>query len=46
LTAVFFFSGLHAVVDDAHLKEKRVHRALLTRKTEELILRATGLTVD
>jgi len=45
LTAVFFFSGLHAVVDDAYLKEKRIHRARLTQKTDELILRATGLAI-
>ena len=43
-TAVFLFSGLHAVVDDAYLKEKRIHRARLTQKVQELSLRAVGLS--
>lgn len=46
LTAVFLFSGLHAVVDDAYLKEKKIHRARLVQKARELILRAMGPTVS
>jgi AcrR family transcriptional regulator len=45
MTAVFFFSGLHAVVDDAYLKERKIQRAQLARKTEELIFRAMGLSI-
>jgi AcrR family transcriptional regulator len=42
-TAVFLFSGLHAVVDDAYIKEKRVNRARLTQRLERLSFRAVGL---
>jgi hypothetical protein len=42
-TAVFLFSGLHAVVDDAHSKEKRLDRSRLTRRLEQLSFRAVGL---
>ena len=42
-TAVFLFSGLHAVVDDAYLGEKKIHRARLTHRAQELILRSLGL---
>jgi AcrR family transcriptional regulator len=41
--AVFLFSGLHAVVDDAYTKERRVDRARLTRRVEALCFRAVGL---
>ena len=43
LTAVFLFSGLHAVVGDAYIKEKRVNRARLTQRLERLCFRAVGL---
>ena len=42
-TAVFLFSGLHAVVDDAYTKEKRINRTRLTQKVEQLFFRAVGL---
>jgi AcrR family transcriptional regulator len=41
-TAVFLFSGLHAVVDDAVTKEKRANRHRLVRRAERLCLRAVG----
>jgi AcrR family transcriptional regulator len=42
-TAVFMFSGLHAVVDDAYSKEKRINRNRLASKVERLCFRAAGL---
>jgi AcrR family transcriptional regulator len=42
-TAVFLFSGLHAVVDDAYCKEKRVNRARLLQRLATLCFRAVGL---
>lgn len=43
-TAVFLFSGLHGVVDDAHAKEKRVNRNRLAHRLQQLCLRAVGLS--
>jgi AcrR family transcriptional regulator len=43
-TAVFMFSGLHAVVDDAYSKEKRINRARLSNSVELLCRRAVGLS--
>jgi len=40
LTAVFLFSGLHAAVDDAYTKEKRVNRTRLTQRLQLLLFRA------
>jgi AcrR family transcriptional regulator len=40
--AVFLFSGLHAAVDDAYLREKRVDRGRLAERLEGLCLRAVG----
>jgi AcrR family transcriptional regulator len=45
-TAVFLFSGLHAVVDDAYSKEKRVNRTRLSHRAEQLCSRAIGLPPD
>jgi len=45
-TAIFLFSGLHAVVDDAYIKEKRVNRARLARLSERLCLSAVGLATS
>jgi AcrR family transcriptional regulator len=45
-TAVFIFSGLHGVVDDAYLKEKRVNRSRLVCRMERLCFRAVGLSTD
>ncbi|MGC9947847.1 MAG: hypothetical protein ABSF64_15890 [Bryobacteraceae bacterium] len=42
-TAVFLFSGLHGVVDDAYSKRKRVNRSRLALRLERLCLRAAGL---
>ncbi|HKN74346.1 MAG TPA: TetR/AcrR family transcriptional regulator [Candidatus Acidoferrum sp.] len=42
-TAVFLFSGLHAVVDDAYSKEKRINRSRLAQRAEGLIFRTVGL---
>jgi len=42
-TAVFLFSGLHGVVDDAYTKEKRISRNRLAQKAEQLCFRAVGL---
>lgn len=42
-SAVFLFSGLHAVVDDAYTKEKRVNRGRLEHRVEQLWFRAVGL---
>jgi AcrR family transcriptional regulator len=40
--AVFLFSGIHAAVDDAYTKEKRVNRNRLARRLELLCLAAVG----
>jgi AcrR family transcriptional regulator len=45
-TAVFIFSGLHAVVDDAYLNESRINRGRLVRRLQRLCFRAIGLTPD
>lgn len=42
-TAVFLFSGLHGVVDDAYTKEKRLNRSRLAQRLERLCFRAVGL---
>jgi len=42
--AVFIFSGLHAVVDDAYSKEKRINRGRLSNSVELLCFRAVGLS--
>lgn len=42
-TAIFLFSGLHGVVDDAFTKQKRVNRTRLAHNLEELCFRAAGL---
>jgi AcrR family transcriptional regulator len=42
-TAVFLFSGLHGLVDDASIQEKRVNQSRLAQRLEQLSLRAVGL---
>jgi AcrR family transcriptional regulator len=42
-TALFLFSGLHGIVDDAHVQGRRIDRSLLTRRLEQLCFRAVGL---
>jgi AcrR family transcriptional regulator len=44
--AVFLFSALHGVVDDAHIKEKHVNRARLVPRLQQLCFRAVGLPHD
>jgi AcrR family transcriptional regulator len=41
--AVFVFSGIHGVVDDAYSKEKRVNRNRLIQRLERLCFGAVGL---
>jgi hypothetical protein len=41
-TAVFLFSGLHGVVVDAYIKDKRVNRSRLANRLERLCFRAVG----
>ncbi len=43
-TAVFLFSGLHSVVDDAYGKEKRANRVRLAQRLEKICFRAVGWT--
>jgi len=45
-TAVFLFNGLHAVVDDAYSKEKRVNRNRLSHQAGKLSSHAVGLPPD
>jgi AcrR family transcriptional regulator len=42
--AVFLFSGIHAAVDDAYTKEKRVNRNRLVHTLEQICLATIGLT--
>ena len=42
-TAVFLFNGVHAAVDDAFIREKRVNRTRLSKRLEELCSRAAGV---
>jgi AcrR family transcriptional regulator len=45
-TAVFLFSGLHGIVDDAYSAEKRVSRSRLAQRLERICLRAVGLPLE
>jgi AcrR family transcriptional regulator len=45
-TAVFLFSGLHGVVDDAYSKEKRVNRNRLVERLERQFSRAVGQQME
>jgi AcrR family transcriptional regulator len=45
-TAVFLFSGMHAVVDDAYLRERRIVRGRLIRRMQRICHRAVGLSGD
>jgi hypothetical protein len=44
--AVFLFSGMHGIVDDAYLKEKRINRARLVRRLQSICFRTVGLQSD
>jgi AcrR family transcriptional regulator len=43
-TAVFLFSGMHGIVDDAYLKEKRLVRSRLIRRLQRICFGAVGLS--
>jgi AcrR family transcriptional regulator len=43
-TAVFLFSGMHGIVDDAYLKEKRILRSRLIRRLQRICFGAVGLS--
>jgi AcrR family transcriptional regulator len=45
-TAVFLFSGMHAIVDDAYLKERRIVRSRLIKRMQRICHRAVGLSGD
>jgi AcrR family transcriptional regulator len=45
-TAVFIFSGMHGVVDDAYSKELRVNRSRLARRLEQLCFNVVRLPAD
>jgi AcrR family transcriptional regulator len=45
-TAVFLFSGMHGIVDDAYLKERRIVRSRLVRRLQRVCFRAAGLHSD
>jgi AcrR family transcriptional regulator len=45
-TAVFLFSGMHGIVDDAYLKESRIARDRLIRRLQRICFRAVGLPSD
>jgi AcrR family transcriptional regulator len=42
-TAVFLFSGMHGIVDDAHVREKRINRSRLIGKLRRICFGVTGL---
>ncbi len=42
-SAVFLFSGLHAAVDEAYSKEKRINRKRLARRVKRICFRAAGV---
>jgi AcrR family transcriptional regulator len=43
-TAVFLFGGMHGIVDDAYLKEKRLLRGRLIRRLQRICFGAVGLS--
>jgi AcrR family transcriptional regulator len=45
-TAVFLFSGMHAVVDDAYLRQRRIVRSRLIGRMQRICHRAVGLSGD
>jgi len=45
-TAVFLFSGMHGIVDDAYLKEKRIVRSRLVKRLQRVCFRNVGLHSD
>jgi hypothetical protein len=45
-TAVFLFSGMHGIVDDAYLRQKRIVRSVLARRLRRICFGAVGLSSD
>jgi AcrR family transcriptional regulator len=45
-TAVFIFSGIHGVIDDAYSKEKQVDRSRLVKRVERLCFGVVGIAPD
>jgi AcrR family transcriptional regulator len=45
-SAIFLFSGMHGIVDDAFLKEKRIAKARLAGRLKTVCFRAVGLQSD
>lgn len=45
-TAIFLFSGMHGIVDDAYVKEKRIARGRLIRRLQRICFRSAGLQSD
>ena len=45
-TAVFLFSGMHGIVDDACLREKRIVRSRLVKRLQRICFAAVGLPSD
>ena len=41
-TAVFLFSGMHGIVDDAYVKEKRIARGRLIKRLQRICFRSAG----
>ena len=44
--AVFLFSGMHGIVDDAYLKEKRIFRGRLVKRLQSICFRTVGMTLE
>jgi AcrR family transcriptional regulator len=43
VTAVFLFSGMHSIVDDAYLRERRIAQSRLIKRLQRICLRTVGL---
>jgi hypothetical protein len=45
-TAVFLFNGMHGIVDDAYLREKRIVRSRLINRLQRICFRTVGWRSD
>jgi AcrR family transcriptional regulator len=45
-TAVFLFNGMHGIVDDAYLRQKRIVRSRLTNRLQRICFRTVGWPSD
>ena len=45
-TAIFLFSGMHGIVDNAYLREKRITRGRLIKRLQSVCFRTVGLHSD